>query len=321
MIRRQLVVALAIALVFPAAGGLAQRQPKLPVVGVLVTHAPVTDRWFDPVRDSLLKLGYEDGRSMTLRIVSAEGKLERLPVLARELVDDRVDVIITTNELSARAAKAATSDVPIVMMGLGFDPVHAGLVANLNHPGGNITGVYNKPLGIDAKRLQLLKEAMPDLSRVAVFRDPAFGDGVLSDLRRAAKTLALRLEVVEVRGGENLEGAFRSARKAKAEAAVVVWSPIFDADSQRMASLALDYKMPIVAANPVYAFISYSTDFRDGPGRLAYYVDRVLNGAKPSDLPVEEISTTRLLVDLPTARKFGVTVPESILVRADEVIR
>lgn len=321
MTRHKLLIALVIALAVPSSSGLAQREAKLPVIGMLVTHAPVTDEaLFAPFRDSLGKLGYEDGRSVTWRIVSAEGRLDNLPKLARALVDAKVDVIIATNELSTRAAKAATDKLPIVMVGWGSDPVQEGFIRKLSHPGGNITGTYANPFGIDSKRLQILRETVPNLTGVTVITDPAFGNRAVEELRHAAPTLGVRLKVVKVRNGGELEAAFLSARQAHAGAILATFSPVFYLHRQQIASLSLKYKILGVTPSALGGVITFSVDNREIPRRVADYVDRILKGASPSDLPVQEISTTRLVVDLRAARALGITVPDSILVRADEVI-
>jgi putative ABC transport system substrate-binding protein len=322
MTRRKLLIAFAIALALPAPSGRAQGKTRLPVIGVLVTHAPATDEaLFGPFRDSLGKLGYAEGRSVTWRIVSAEGHLDKLPALARELVDEKVDVIIATNELSTRAAKSASDKLPIVMIGWGSDPVQEGFIRELSHPGGNITGTYAKPSGMDSKRLEILRETVPALTRVTVITDPALGDRAVEELRQAAQTLGVRLKVVEVRNGDDLESAFLSARHARAGAIIATWSPVFYLHRQRIASLSLKYKIPVVTPSLQGGVITYSADNRELPRLVADYVDRILKGASPRDLPVQEISTTRLVVDLRLARALGITVPQSILVRADKIFQ
>jgi len=321
MTRHKLLIALVIALALPAPGGLAQREARLPVIGMLVTHAPVTDEaLFAPFRDNLGKLGYEDGRSVTWRIVSAEGQLDKLPALARQLVDAKVDVIIATNELSTRAAKAATDKLPIVMVGWGSDPVQEGFIRKLSHPGGNITGTYAKPFGMDSKRLQILLETVAGLNRVTVITDPALGDRAVRELSQAGQTLGVRLKVVEVRNGEELKAAFLSSRQARSGAIIATWSPLFYLHRQEIASLSLKYRIPVVTPSLHGGFITYSANNGEIPNRVADYVDRILKGASPGDLPVQEISTTRLVVDLRAARALGIAVPVSILVRADKVI-
>jgi len=323
VIRRQVLAALGVGLGCASFPALAQGPTKIPVIGVLVTHAPVNDPLSDTIREDLRDLGYEEGRNISLRVVSAEGQLNRLPVLAAELVDQRVDVIIATNELSTRAAQKATSTIPIVMIGFGYDPVSLGLVDNARRPGGNTTGTYSSTPDLEGKRLEVLKQAVPNVSYVAVLWDPAFGERALSDLRRAAEMLHVRLEFIELHSSDELTSAFQAAKRRKVGAALLTFSPIFYLHRDRVAALATEAKLPTISA---YAadygtLMSYGIDLSESVKRATYYVDRLLKGAKPSDLPVEQLSRLKLVVNLKTARALGIKLPESILVRADEVIR
>ena len=325
MICRFLALALASAVTLLVAPAWAQQSKKMPVVGILVTHAAASDPTFEPLRAGLREYGYEEGRNIKLEIVTAEGRLDRLPGLAAELVRQNVDVIVSPNELSARTALKATTTIPIVMVGFVYDPVALGLVESLRRPGGNITGLYTLAPGLDGKRLELLKEAVPNVSRVAVFWDPIFTQSMPSEVQSAAQSLRLSIELVEVRSAQDLESAFRTAKHKKVEAVMLQSSPIFYVHRAKAATLALSAKLPTVSAydyaTAAGALMSYGTDSAGNWRRSAYYVDRLLKGARPSDLPVEQVSKFKLAVNLKTAKALGITIPESILLRADEVIR
>jgi putative ABC transport system substrate-binding protein len=290
---------------------------------MLITHVPASDPVFEFFRQGLRELGYEEGRNVSLKFVSAEGDLIRLPELAAELVRQNADVIVCTNDLSTRTAQKATTRIPIVMIGFGSDPVSLGLVDSIHRPSGNTTGTYSLTSHLEGKRLEILKGALPNVSQVAVLRHAAFGETAVEDLRRAAKSLNIRLEVIELDDGDDLRAAFQTAKRSRAGAVLLIWSPIFYLNRDRVAALALEAKLPIVAAYAVEngALISYGTDTSESFKRAAYYVDRLLKGAKPSELPVEQLSRVRLIVNLKTAKALGITVPDSILARADELIR
>jgi len=219
MIRRQVLLALGLGLASVSRLALAEAPAKIPAVGLLVTNVPVNDPIFDNLRTSLRDLGYKEGQNISLRIVTAEGHLDRLPALAAELVDADVDVIVATNEVSTRAAQRATTKIPIVMAGYGYDPFSLGLIDNVRRPGGNITGTYSSTPDLEGKRLQILKQALPHLSYTAVLWDPAFAENAPSDLRRAAELLHVRLEFIEVRDGDDLKSAFQAAKRKGAGAA------------------------------------------------------------------------------------------------------
>ena len=320
---RALLLALALtpgALVVPA---WAQQPARIPVVGMLVTHAAANDPG-DSFRAALRPFGYEDGRNIRLEILTAEGQLDRLPSLALELVRKNVDVIVSPNEVSVRAARQATRTIPIVMQSFIVDPVTAGLVDSFGRPGGNVTGIYTLSPELQSKRLELVKEVLPGVSRVALFEDPSF-PVQLSELNRAADSLGLRLERIEVRGPPDFEQAFKAAKHKKLGAVILVASPMWYVHRTRVAALAIDARLPTVSiinqAVEAGALISYGQDLSEVWARTAYYVDRLLKGAKPSDLPVEQVSKLKLAVNLKTAKALGITIPQSILLRADEVIR
>jgi len=323
MSRRHLLVSVAAVLAFLICPAFAQKPAKIPAVGVLVTHAAANDPVFDFLRAGLRDYGYEDGHNIKVEVLTAAGQLDRLPGLAQELVARKVDVIICPNEASTGAALKATHAIPIVMLGFAYDPVAMGLVDSLNHPGGNVTGLYSSTFELEGKRLEILKEALPGVSRVAVLWEDPFGRSALGDLQRAARSLNLRLDLLEVRKAQELESAFKAAKAKRAGAVLVVWSPTFYVHRAQVAELALQMRLPAVAAFAVEngAMISYGADNAETFKRAAYYVDRLLKGAKPGDLPVEQMSKLKLSVNLRTAKALGISIPESILQRADEVIR
>ena len=302
----------------------AQQTTRVAVVGVLVTHAAVNDPTFEPLRAGLREFGYEEGRNIKLEIVTAEGHLDRLPGLAQELVRQNVDVIISPNEVSARAALKATTTIPIVLTGFSKEPVRSGLVDSFARPGGNVTGLYGHYLDLDGKLLQILKELLPSASRVAVFRGAGFASPH-SKLQRAAQSLRVGLDFTEVRAPSGLEPAFKAAKRMKADAVMLLAAPVFYTDRARAARFARDARLPTISSFNQFVeaggLISYGADLFDNWKRTAYYVDRLLKGAKPGDLPIEQVSKLKLAVNLKTAKALGITIPESILVRADEVIR
>lgn len=324
MMRRSAFCFLALALLAVLGSAVAQQPGRIPTVGVLITHAPLTDPVVESIRSGFRALGYEDGRNIQLEFVTAQGHLDRLPALAQQLVDRSVDAIISPNEMSARVAQKATSVIPIVMVAWGNDPVSLGLVASYGKPGGNMTGIYSLAGDLEAKRLEIIKEALPRVSRVAAFWNPSFG-GQPAEVQRAAQTLGLRVDLIEVSGSEELQTGFRTAKQRKAGAVLLMQSPVFYVNRDQVARLALDARLPTVAAygEQVRAgfLMSYGTDIDEIYKRAAYYVDRLLKGAKASELPVEQVAKFKLAVNLRTAKALGVTVSQSVLSRADEVIR
>jgi putative ABC transport system substrate-binding protein len=310
-------------LIAPAWG---QQQGNAPVVGLLVTHATVDDPIFEQLRAGLRERGYVDGRNIRLEIVTAEGKLDRLPGLAQELVRKNVAVIIAPNEASTRAAAKATTTIPIVMIGgQGYDPVALGLIESFSRPGGNITGAYGLWSELELKCLEILKEALPNTATVVVLLEPEFGRAALADLERGAQGLGLRLERIEVRKPEDLPAAFDTAKRKQVSAIIHLSSPLFYVSRARLGALSLQAKLPVVSSlNPTAeagALISYGADVYGAWRRTAYYVDRLLRGASASTLPVEQTTSLKLVVNLKTAKALGIAIPESIMIRADEVIR
>jgi putative tryptophan/tyrosine transport system substrate-binding protein len=317
---------LAAALAFLALGSdaLAQQPDRVPVVGRLAVNADANDSIEEAIRKGLRNQGYVEGHTIRIEFRTARGDAALLPSLAEELVRLKVDVIVTGTEISTRAAKQATSTIPIVAILPDHDPVASGLIESFNRPGGNITGLTVRNTQLAGKRLELLKEMLPGLSRVAVFWDP-FVRTEAKEFEIAAHSLGIQLQLVEVMAPYDFAASFRAARQKKAGAVVLLSSPHVYNRRVQLGALALENKLPAEAPfrdlMEAGGLMSYSTDEMDSFGRAAYFIDRILKGAKPSDLPFEQSETIKLVVNLKTAKALGITVPQSILLRADEVIR
>src|SRR5713101_6009656 len=300
----------------------AQAPPRVPQIGVLRIGAP-SDASADTLRKALRDLGYVEGRNILIADRSAEGRLERLTDLAADLVRLKVDVIIAGGVAATRAAREATATIPIVM--LATDPLGAGLVTSLARPGGNITGVATLESELGAKRLELLKEAFPKASRVAVLYDPTTSPTVLKEVEDAGARMKLQLQVIEVRTPEDLAPAFRKTKGWRAAALMVLASPFFSSQRLRIASLAMEHRLPITVPHRAYAeaggLMSYGPDFRDLSRRTAVFVDKILKGAKPADLPIEQPTKFELVIKLKTAKTLGLKMPQSLVRRAGELIQ
>ena len=302
----------------------AQQTDGVPVIGVLRASSPTKhDPGMEAVRAKLQELGYAEGRNIRFEQRFANNHPERLPQLAGELAAMNVKILVAVNEASLRAAKQATSTIPIIVIAHDHDPVASGLIDSMNRPGGNVTGIISRQLELVGKRLELLKETIPGLSRVAVLYDPA-RDAVEEDIEAAAKQLGLQLRLVELKSPPQFEGAMKLAAK-NAQAAVLLFSPmLFDARA-RLAKLAADAGLPTMTQTREFvvagALMSYAPDRTEISTRMVYFIDRLLRGATPRDLPVEEATRFKLSLNLRTAKTLGLTIPQSILLRADEVIR
>ncbi len=321
-----LLAALSI-LLSPLAGD-AQQPGKIPRIGVLANiRSPGTEGF----ERGLKELGYVEGKNILIEWRLVQGKFERLPEFAADLVRLKVDVIVAPAPAYVRAAKDATTTIPIVFA-LVPDPVAAGFVASLARPGGNITGLSNLQTELDAKRLELLKEAVPGLSRVGVLTNPP-PPAVLRwelDLRRglegAARSLGLELHVREVREQKELDEAFSAmVRQSVGAILVLSRSPMFYAERVRIAELALKARLPTMSEFPesvkAGGLMVYAPSSPDLMRRSAYYVDKILRGAKPADLPVEQAEKFDLVINLKTAKAIGLTIPRHVLLRANEVIQ
>lgn len=324
MNRRDAMRAVASSLSAWVGASLAQRLNKIPVIGVPLITAGPNDTLMLAFRRGLRERGYVDGENIRIEHRSAEGKVERLVQLALDLVALKVDVFVAGMVLIAQAVRKATSTTPIIVVAWDDDPAAAGLIQSLSRPGGNITGIYTRVTETHGKRLELLKECRPGLSRVAAVHD-AFGKRQLRDLESAAASLRLQLQPVEVSPPYDYQAAFASAKRSRADAATIVISPRFYVDRQQVVDAALAQRLPTMfqdyASVRTGGLMSYGPDLDETWVRTGYFVDRLLKGAKPGDLPMEQPKVYRLLVNLKTAKELRLTIPESILLRADEVIR
>jgi putative ABC transport system substrate-binding protein len=294
----------------------------VPRIGFLLPGASPAAPYAEAFRAGLAELGYTVGRDIRIEYRSAEGKAERLPDLVAELVRARVALIVTSGE-GALAAKGVTGTVPIVMA-VSADPVGAGLVADPARPGGNITGLTLLAPGIVAKRLELVKEVLPDLTRLAVLWNPnPLGRRVLEELEAAARPMGIAVQAVEARVPDDLPGAF--AAMTGARALVVLADPLTIAQRGRIMSLAAARGLPAISDTRQFAdaggLLAYGPSLPDSFRRAAAYVDKILKGAKPADLPVEQPTKFELVINLKTAKALGLTIPQSVLVRADQVIQ
>ena len=277
-------------------------------------------------RLGLLDAGYAEGRDIVIEWRSAQGDYHRVPELATELIERKVEVIVVTTTIAVKAVKRVTSTVPIVMA-LVADPVGSGLVASLAHPGGNVTGLSMMMSELSAKRLQLLKEAIPGLRRVAVLWSPdvPFHPQAVEDLKAAASSLAIELSFVSARTLEEFGPAFSAVGRAHAQALYVLDTPLYFAHRTRLLELASKARLPAIYSYSRWVdeggLMSYGANSADLFRRSAGYVDKILKGAKPGDLPIEQPTKFEFVVNLRTARAIGITISESVLARADEVIR
>jgi putative ABC transport system substrate-binding protein len=316
--------ALLLALSLPAE---AQQPPKVPRIGFLTGQSlsDISAR-VEAFRQGLRDLGYVEGKNIVIEYRSAEGKFDRIPALAAELVRLKVDVIVTGGPTVTRPVKEATSTIPIVMA-QDSDPVGNGFVASLARPGGNITGLSTVYPGISGKHLELLKEVIPRLSRVAVFgmsTNPGNAQS-LKEMELAAGAFKVQLQYIDVLAPKNIEAAFRAASKGRADALLALASPVLNAHRKQLIELALKSRLPAIYARTVIVeeggLMTYGASVTDLYRRAATYVDKILKGRKPVDLPVEQPMKFDFIVNLKAAKQIGLTVPPNVLVRANKVIK
>jgi len=320
-----LAVILAVSVLSPLAAG-AQQPGKVPRIGFLGATSAFTEKSrIEAFRQGLHELGYVEGENIVIEWRWAEGKFDRLPVLAAELVRLNVEVIVTGGSTSSGAAKKVTTTIPIVMAQTN-DPVGSGFVASLARPGGNMTGLSTFAPELSGKRLELLKEVVPKLSRVAVFGDSTTPGNAqaLKETELAARALKVQLRYLDILGPKDIETAFREASKGRADAVLVLGAPVLISPRRQIADLTVKNRLP--AAYPVAEYVedgglmSYGVSVSDLYRRAATYVNKILKGAKPADLPVEQPTKFELVINLKTAKALGLTIPHSLLLRADQII-
>ena len=308
----------------------AQQAAKVPQIGFLALNLAANPQLHEAFRQGLRDLGYVEGRNLVIEYRSAEGKAERLPALAAELVALKVDVIVVAGgTLPALTAKQATRTLPVVFIAVP-DPVASGLVTSLARPGGNVTGLASVASDLVGKRLDQLKQAVPGVRQVAILWQPgALGERTEKDMLKeadvAARALGVRLQFFEARGLADFDKAFSDMTGARAGALTILPSIMFLNERKRLVDLAAKSRLP--AVYPLREFVdagglmAYGPNFADLFGRAAIYVDKILKGAKLADLPVEQPTKFDLVINLRTAKALGLTIPQSLLLRADEVIR
>jgi len=304
----------------------AQQPKKIPRIGFLLGTSPGPDPRVEGFRQGLRDLGYVEGKNIAIEWRYAEGKEDLVPKLAAELVHLNVEIIVTDGTNVTRAAKNATKTIPIVMAS-DADAVGMGFVASLARPGGNITGLVNLFAGLSGKRLELLKEAIPGISRVGIVWNPENSASVsgFKETQEAAQALAMQLQSLEVRGADDFLGTFQAASKGQVRALTVMSDSLMFSNRRRLLDLAAKHRLPTMHTQSLWveagALMSYGTHLPDLWRRATVYVDKILKGAKPADLPVEQPTKFEFVINLKTAKQLGLTIPQSVLFRADKVIK
>ena len=306
-------------------GAFAQPSGKTWRIGILDYGSTESDYW-KAFRERMRELGYVEGRNLAIEARSASGNQATLASQAAELVKLKVDLIATRGTIAAVAARAATREIPIVMC-TGADPTHNGLTSSLAHPGGNVTGVISISDELAVKLIELLKTLVPRATRVGILVDatnpPSLN--VAKGIQKGAESLAMTTVTQAVRNPTEYEAAFDELRRERSDALVIVGSPVFFTVRARLAEIALKYRLPSIIGAREYVdagcLASYGTDYPDLFRRAAEFADRILKGAKPGDLPVEQPTRFELVINLKTAKLLGLTIPQSLLLRADEVIQ
>ena len=324
------IFAVAFAFAFGGVEARAQQSAKVPRIGYLSNGDFASEAVrSDAIRLALRDLGYIEGQTIAIENRYADRKRDRLPELAGELARLKMDIIVVAGgPAPIWAAKNATKTIPIIMVGIPDDPVKAGLVESLAHPGGNVTGLSSVTRELGGKRLELLKEAVPKVARVAVFYDPTVPASVL-DMKEvlpvAASGLGLILQPKEVRAADDFEKIFAALDNQRPDGLYVTTGPLMFANQKRIAGFSLKSRLPSMhgrrEAVDAGGLMSYGAEIADSYRRVAIYVDRILKGAKPADLPVEQPTKFELVINLKTAKQIGVTIPQRVLVRADRVIQ
>jgi putative ABC transport system substrate-binding protein len=303
--------------------GLHAQSAKTARVGILLPSDDSTTIFLPAFRQGLRALGYVEGRTVSLEVRSANGRTDRLPGLARELVRMNVDVLVTITPPGVRSAREATSMIPIVV-GAVDDAVDQGFIASLAHPGGNVTGVSWLNTELSAKRLELLKEALPEVTRVAVLREAVGGASSIQATATAARALRVHLQIFELRDPNELPTVFAAMAKERIEALTVLPGPLITSQIPGIVELASRTRLPAVFPEARFVeaggMMSYGPNLAEMYRRAAGYVDKILKGVKPSNLPVEQPTKFESIINLKTAKALGLTIPQSLLLRADQVI-
>jgi putative ABC transport system substrate-binding protein len=328
LMSKRLLVLFTTVLIFAFVSIVEAQQPmKIPRIGFIGGASPsASSARLEPFRHGLRELGYIEGKTIVIEWRSAEGKLDRLPALLTELVRLKVDVIVTAGPSVTRAAKEATTTIPIVMTNEG-DPVGTGFVASLARPGGNITGLSILSPELSGKRLELLKEIVPKLSRLAVVGESTNPGNAQSskETELAAGAFKVQLQYLDVLDPKNIETAFRAASKGRADAVLVIADPVLTSQRTQVVDLAVKNRLPAAYGDQGFVdaggLMAYGVSLPDLDRRAATYVDKILKGAKPADLPVEQPTKFELVINLKAAKQIGLTIPQSVLYRADRVIK
>ncbi len=317
--RRQFLVSVGLLIVSSRAG--AQQARKIPKIGFVSSAGAI-----DEIKRSLREIGYVEGRDYAAETGFAEGKLDRIPSMVDKLVQQKVDVLVLTSNVAIIAGRRATRSIPIVMLTT-VDPVAAGYVGSLARPGANVTGLTMMSRDLSAKRVELLREMIPSLARVAILWDPEGPGPIIAfkEYEAAAKKLGVRVQSLQVRGAPSeVEGAMRSAKEARADALIVVTNPLVTQLRPRIIELAIGARIPTVFEGAEFVsaggLLSYGASSADMYRGVASYVDRILKGAKAGDLPIEQPANFDVVINMKTARAIGLQVPQSLLIRAARVI-
>ncbi|MGC2825588.1 MAG: ABC transporter substrate-binding protein [Pseudolabrys sp.] len=323
MKRREFLAFLAVVAALPLE---ASAQSKIPRIGFMGNStAALEANLLDAFREGLRELGYEEGRNIVIEYRWADGKYEQFPMLVAELIAAKVDAIVTAGTPAALAVKRATTTVPLVMVAVG-DPIGTGLVPSLARPGGNLTGLSSIAPDLEGKRLQLLREVVPALSHVAMFINSLnpFHVSSMRQARDAAQTMGIKLQLHDIRKSEDLDDAFAAIRKERPDALLILADRVFLHNRQRIVDFTIEQRLPNVNAYKelveVGGLMSYGPSYEDMHKRAAIYVDKILKGAKPADLPIEQPSKFTFIVNLKAAKALGITVPSQLLGLVDQLI-
>ena len=323
--RRSFIAGSGAVLLTAPLGAEAQQPGKVYRIGWMIgSSVSASAPLIDAFKQGMRELGWVEGKNIDYEVRAADGKLERLPAIAADLLRLKIDLFLTPTTAATRAARNATTTIPIVMV-IPSDPLGAGLVDSLARPGGNVTGLSGMGMEIGSKQLQILKETVPPASRVSVLLTTSGPNAVRVELERAAKALGIQLQVLAARGPEEFDGAFSAMIRGRSQGLIIDSPPVYFLHRKQLAELAVKARLPAMFGSREYAeaggLMAYGASFADNHRRAAVYVDKILKGAKPADLPVEQPTKFELVINLKTAKALGLTIPPSLLGRADEVIQ